>query len=209
MPTPSCWNVSASRTRVTRPTAGTESRSTATIVRTITIRGCRSFENRWTGVHMIGRTTMMRELRVIDCELIDNGMDGLDSKFMELLYISGSTITGNGWDFSNGVGVRVGSVVQKRRDRELRDREQPLRRRVRVGTGSIGGSRFPGSRGRIGGSRVPVPEATMSRLSPGIATFTSSDLRLGVDRPVKRERSGNQRVSDDPMQTRNGRREGR
>ena len=82
------------------------------IAKTITIRGCRSFGNRWTGIHMIGRTTMMREMRVIDCELVDNGMDGLDSKFMQLLYISGSTITGNGWDLSNGVGVRVGSCVE-------------------------------------------------------------------------------------------------
>jgi len=78
---------------------------------TITVRGCRSFGNRWTGLHMIGARGRIREFRVEDCELIDNGMDGMDAKTVDRLVITGCTITGNGWDLSTGVGVRILSSV--------------------------------------------------------------------------------------------------
>jgi len=47
-----------------------------------------------------------------------NGMDGMDAQFVKLLVITGCTITDNGWNFSHGVGVRIGSYVE---DVELRD----------------------------------------------------------------------------------------
>ncbi|MFC2108320.1 right-handed parallel beta-helix repeat-containing protein [Candidatus Bipolaricaulota bacterium] len=78
----------------------------------VTIRECHSSENRWTGIHMIGVRGRIVEMRVEDCELIDNGMDGMDSKNMEHLIVTGCTVTGNGWDLANGVGIRIGSNVQ-------------------------------------------------------------------------------------------------
>ena len=78
----------------------------------VTIRQCRSYENRWTGIHMIGIRGTISEMRVENCELIDNGMDGMDAKNIEHLIVTGCTITGNGWDLANGVGIRIGSNVQ-------------------------------------------------------------------------------------------------
>ena len=77
-----------------------------------TIRQCRLFENRWTGIHMIGVRGGIQEMRVEDCELVDNGMDGMDAKSIRHLLITGCTITGNGWGMANGVGLRIGSFVQ-------------------------------------------------------------------------------------------------
>jgi Right handed beta helix region len=79
----------------------------------VTIRECRSYNNRWTGIHMIGVGGWITEMRVENCELVDNGMDGMDAHLMDLLIITGCTITGNGWDQSNGVGVRIGISVLK------------------------------------------------------------------------------------------------
>jgi hypothetical protein len=78
---------------------------------TVTIRGCRPFGNRWTGIHMIGVRGTIQEMRVEDCELIDNGMDGMDARSVDRLVVIGCTITGNGWGMSTGVGVRIGSSV--------------------------------------------------------------------------------------------------
>ena len=77
----------------------------------VTIRQCRSHGNRWTGIHMIGIRGTIVEMRVENCELIDNGMDGMDAKSVDQLIITGCTVTGNGWDLSNGVGVRIASWV--------------------------------------------------------------------------------------------------
>jgi hypothetical protein len=82
-------------------------------VDTIIIRDCVSSGNRWTGIHMIGTSGTIREMRVENCELNDNGMDGLDAKHMTRLVITGCTITGNGWDLANGVGVRIGHYVEE------------------------------------------------------------------------------------------------
>ena len=78
---------------------------------TITVRGCRSCGNRWTGLHIVGARGQIEELRVEDCELCDNGMDGMDAVTVNRLVITGCTITGNGWSLSTGVGVRILSSV--------------------------------------------------------------------------------------------------
>ena len=78
----------------------------------ITIRNCRSAENEWTGIHIIGPRGTIDELRVEDCELVHNGMDGMDAQSVVNLIITGCTITDNGWDFEHGVGVRIGSFVE-------------------------------------------------------------------------------------------------
>ena len=82
-------------------------------VNRITFRGCRSERNRWTGIHMIGASGTILELRVEDCWLADNGMDGMDSTSTQRLVVTGCTITGNGWDQANGVGVRIGHNVEQ------------------------------------------------------------------------------------------------
>ncbi len=77
------------------------------LVTTVTVRGCRSSGNRWTGIHTIGVRGRIRQFRVEDCELNDNGMDGMDAASVDHLVIAGCTITGNGQELSSGVGVRV------------------------------------------------------------------------------------------------------
>ena len=78
----------------------------------VTIRECRSYENRWTGIHMIGVRGTIVEMRIEDCELTDNGMDGMDAKSINHLIVTGCTISGNGWGLANAVGIRIGSSVQ-------------------------------------------------------------------------------------------------
>ena len=80
-------------------------------VDSVTVRGCRSSENRWTGLHIVGARGRIRELRIEGCELVDNGMDGMDAISVDRLVIVGCTITGNGRDWSDGVGVRIKSLV--------------------------------------------------------------------------------------------------
>ena len=77
----------------------------------VTIRQCRSSGNRWTGIHMIGTSGRIVEMRVENCELVDNGMDGMDANWMNSLIVTDCTITGNGWGLANGVGIRIGSSV--------------------------------------------------------------------------------------------------
>ena len=77
----------------------------------VTIRQCRLYDNRWTGIHMIGIGGTIVEMRVENCQLVGNGMDGMDAKSVDRLIITGCTVTGNGWGLSNGVGVRIASQV--------------------------------------------------------------------------------------------------
>jgi len=77
-----------------------------------TIRGCRLEGNRWTGIHMIGATGTIQELRIEDCRMIGNGMDGMDSTSTVRLIVTGCTITDNGWALATGVGIRIGSNVE-------------------------------------------------------------------------------------------------
>ena len=82
------------------------------MINRITIRNCRSAENEWTGIHIIGSHGTIAELRVENCELIHNGMDGMDARYVVNLIITGCTITDNGWGFDHGVGVRIESYVE-------------------------------------------------------------------------------------------------
>lgn len=82
------------------------------VIDRITIRNCHIEENEWTGIHIIGPRGKISELRVEDCRLIANGMDGMDAQSVENLIITGCTITDNGWNLDQGVGVRIGSYVE-------------------------------------------------------------------------------------------------
>jgi hypothetical protein len=81
-------------------------------VRTITIQDCSSSHNPWTGIHIVGATGEIAELRVERCTLNDNGMDGMDSTSVRRLVVVGCTITGNGWGLSTGVGIRISRFVE-------------------------------------------------------------------------------------------------
>ncbi|MCX6094083.1 MAG: right-handed parallel beta-helix repeat-containing protein [Candidatus Bipolaricaulota bacterium] len=81
-------------------------------VRSITIRDLSSSDNPWTGIHIIGTEGAIEELRVERCALRNNGMDGMDSISVRHLVVIGCTITGNGWNLSTGVGIRVGRFVE-------------------------------------------------------------------------------------------------
>ena len=81
------------------------------LVGRVTFRSCRAEGNRWTGIHIVGSTGSIQELRVEDCVLVDNGIDGMDASLTLSLIVIGCTITGNGWDQANGVGVRIGHSV--------------------------------------------------------------------------------------------------
>lgn len=88
------------------------------VVSQITVRDCLMEGNEWTGIHIIGPRGTIDEMHVEGCSLIGNGMDGMDAQFVKLLVITGCTIKDNGWNFSQGVGVRIGSYVE---NVELRD----------------------------------------------------------------------------------------
>jgi len=77
----------------------------------MTIRDCRSENNEWTGIHLIGPRGEIQELRVEGCEIIGNGLDGLDAQSIQHLVLADCLITGNGWNNPVGVGVRVGSYM--------------------------------------------------------------------------------------------------
>jgi len=66
------------------------------VVRWVTIHDCRSVDNDWTGIHTIGVRGQMTEMRIENCELSGNGMDGLDAQNVDSLIITGCTVTGNG-----------------------------------------------------------------------------------------------------------------
>jgi len=80
-------------------------------VRSIVIRDCSSSGNQWTGIHTIGASGMIDEMRVERCILQNNGMDGMDSTSVRRLVVIGCTITGNGWGLATGVGIRIGHSV--------------------------------------------------------------------------------------------------
>jgi len=76
------------------------------VVRWVTIRDCRSVDNDWTGIHIIGARGQMREMRIESCEMSGNGMDGLDAQNVDSLIIIGCTVTGNGV-----AGLRINRYV--------------------------------------------------------------------------------------------------
>ena len=80
-------------------------------VHSITIRNCRVADKDWTGIHLIGPNGEIDWLRVENCELVHNGLDGMDAQSTAHLVVTGCTITDNGWNFDHGVGVRIGSNV--------------------------------------------------------------------------------------------------
>jgi len=82
------------------------------VVDRVLIRGCRIEKNDWTGIHLIGPRGEIDKLQVKDCQLLENGMDGMDATCVDKLIISGCTIANNGWNFEHGAGVRIGSYVQ-------------------------------------------------------------------------------------------------
>ncbi len=81
-------------------------------VRSIAILDCSSSDNPWTGIHIIGAAGTIAELRVERCTLRNNGMDGMDSVSVRHLVVVGCTISGNGWNLSTGVGIRISRFVE-------------------------------------------------------------------------------------------------
>lgn len=80
-------------------------------VRSILIRDSRVADKDWTGIHIIGPRDEIDWLRVENCELVHNGLDGMDAQSVGHLVITGCTITDNGWGNDEGVGVRIGGHV--------------------------------------------------------------------------------------------------
>jgi hypothetical protein len=81
------------------------------VVKRMTIRNCRSEKNEWTGIHLIGPRGEIEELRVENCRIVENGLDGLDAQSIAHLVVSDCVITGNGAKNDVGVGVRIGSFM--------------------------------------------------------------------------------------------------
>jgi len=75
------------------------------VVDRITIRNCLVEDNEWMGIHVIGPRGEIREFRVENCEVLNNGSFGIEVQGVEKLIITGCTITGN------SEGVHIGSYV--------------------------------------------------------------------------------------------------
>jgi parallel beta-helix repeat protein len=75
------------------------------VVDRITIRNCLVEDNEWMGIHVIGPRGEIREFRVEDCEVLNNGSFGIEVQGVENLIITGCTVTGN------SEGVHIGSNV--------------------------------------------------------------------------------------------------
>jgi len=75
------------------------------VVKFVTVRNCLIKNNEWYGIHVLGPGDII-ELRVENCEVIDNGSFGIEAQSVRTLVITGCTITGN------SEGVHVGSNVQ-------------------------------------------------------------------------------------------------
>jgi nitrous oxidase accessory protein NosD len=75
------------------------------VVDRITIRNCLVEDNEWMGIHVIGPRGEIREFRVENCEVLNNGSFGIEVQSVEKLIITGCTITGN------KEGVHIGSNV--------------------------------------------------------------------------------------------------
>jgi hypothetical protein len=77
------------------------------VAKWFTIRNSRIERKEWIGIHLIGPRGEMNELRVENCEILNNGADGVECQSVQDLVIIGCTIRGN------NVGVRIGSYVQR------------------------------------------------------------------------------------------------
>jgi len=75
------------------------------VVNQITIRNCRVEGNEWMGIHVIGPRGEITELRIEDCQVLNNGSFGIEAQSVVNLIITGCTITGN------SEGVHIGSYV--------------------------------------------------------------------------------------------------
>ena len=75
------------------------------VVDRITIRNCLVEDNEWMGIHVIGPRGEIREFRVENCEVLNNGSFGIEAQGVENLIITGCTVTGN------KEGVHIGSNV--------------------------------------------------------------------------------------------------
>jgi nitrous oxidase accessory protein NosD len=75
------------------------------VVDRITIRNCLVEDNEWMGIHVIGPRGEIREFRVENCEVLNNGSFGIEVQGIENLTITGCTVTGN------SEGVHIGSNV--------------------------------------------------------------------------------------------------
>jgi len=76
------------------------------LVRYVTIRGCRSENNAWIGIHLIGPRGTIAEYRIEDCQVIGNGQHGIDVRDTIRFVVIGCTIVGNG-----KAGVYIESYV--------------------------------------------------------------------------------------------------
>ena len=75
------------------------------VVDRITIRNCLVEDNEWMGIHVIGPRGEIREFRVENCAVLNNGSFGIEVQGVENLIITGCTVTGN------SEGVHIGSNV--------------------------------------------------------------------------------------------------
>ncbi|MCK4356881.1 right-handed parallel beta-helix repeat-containing protein, partial [Candidatus Bipolaricaulota bacterium] len=78
------------------------------VVDRITIRNCLVEDNEWMGIHVIGPRGEIREFRVENCEVLNNGSFGIEAQGVENLIITGCTIAEN---HDNGdIGSNVSNV---------------------------------------------------------------------------------------------------
>ena len=76
------------------------------VVNRVAIRNCRIEENEWMGIHIIGPRGEIGELRVEDCQILENGSFGIEAQSVKRLVITGCTIT------ANSEGLHIGSYVE-------------------------------------------------------------------------------------------------
>lgn len=77
------------------------------LVNRVTVRNCRIEGNEWMGVHVIGVRGAIGELRVENCQVLNNGSFGVEAQSVKRLVITGCTIAGN------SEGVHIGSNVEQ------------------------------------------------------------------------------------------------
>jgi nitrous oxidase accessory protein NosD len=75
------------------------------VVDRITIRNCLVEDNEWMGIHVIGPRGEIKEFRVEDCVVRNNGSFGIEVQAIANLIITGCTVIGN------SEGVHMGSNV--------------------------------------------------------------------------------------------------
>lgn len=76
------------------------------VIDRVAIRNCRVEGNEWMGIHVIGPRGEITELRIEDCQVLNNGSFGIEAQSVENLIITGCTIT------ENSEGVHIGSYVK-------------------------------------------------------------------------------------------------